>query len=130
MSMMRPASLVNISGNRHTTAYTCALVTGFPSLRRCKRWRLMASAIWSVVIPPLRCTITYTIASSIFINTMANSKRIRCQVLWCNPSFHTCDTKKKWLYLRSAPFCHKASFSSSLHLCQKAFCLLIAMGML
>ena len=64
INIILPASFVNISGKRQIVAYTWLLVTGCPSFLWCNPWRLMASAIWSVVIPPFLFTITYTIASS------------------------------------------------------------------
>ena len=71
MSIILPASFVNMSEWWQMTAYTWLLVTGLPSLRMCSLSLLMLSAIWSVVIPPLCLTIVYTIASSIFISYMA-----------------------------------------------------------
>ena len=63
-NIILPDSFVKISGKRQIVAYTCLLVTGCPSRRRYSLRRLMLSAIWSVVMPPFRFTMTYTMASS------------------------------------------------------------------
>ena len=53
-SIILPSDLVKTWLLRMTAANTCALETGWPSLRTCSLRRLMISAICSVLSPPFR----------------------------------------------------------------------------
>ena len=67
INLINLPSFTNISLYLIQHAYTCSLVTGFPSFFRCSPLRLISRASVSVDIPQPAVDSKYTTASSIFI---------------------------------------------------------------